>query len=75
MITASASSGVTYSFGSGNSGERFRLNPHSGVISLAENLDREQQEDYHLVVLCISTEGMQATSRVTVHVTDVNDNR
>jgi len=75
MLSASASSGITYSFSSGNVGEKFHLNPHSGVISLAEDLDREQKEIYHLVVTCISTEGMQATSRVTVHVADINDNR
>ena len=75
MVTASASSGLTYNFQSGNTGDQFYINPHSGVVSLATSLDRERRSEYQLVVSCVSTEGMEARSRVIVHVTDVNDNR
>ena len=75
MVSASASSGVTYGFQSGNEDGRFYINPHSGVVSLSGSLDRETRDSHELVVSCVTTEGLQATSQLTVRVLDVNDNR
>ena len=74
-VTATSPHSVTYNFASGNSEEKFSINPSSGVISLLKALDREQQKGFTLVVVCTDSEGEKAKAHVNVHVTDVNDNR
>ena len=74
-IFAASPHSLTYAIGSGNSDEKFSINPISGVISLDESLDREEQSLYMLSVVCTDSEGKHSNTCVTIHVTDMNDNR
>ena len=73
---------VTYLLDGASSGGKFRIERDSGVISLAQPLDREQQRHYALIIeacdnydLGYSTgESRRAFTQVQVQVTDVNDN-
>lgn len=69
---ADAISVLTYSIFSGNNDEIFLMNPTSGAITLAENLDYETKTDYVLQVNV--TDGTNTASGiVTIHVNDMND--
>ncbi|XP_041959519.1 protein dachsous-like [Alosa sapidissima] len=59
----------------GNAG-RFSVNGESGVISLAEPLDREQQDEFHIEVVAMDQgrPSRSATATVVIQVLDVNDN-
>ena len=57
-------------------GDRFTVLPSSGEIIATRPLDREQQAEYHLVVVA-TDQGIPPRSsscRVIVYVDDVNDN-
>ena len=74
-VVARAPSSVTYDISSGNTEQKFFINPHSGVVSLVESLDRESQPIYNLTVSSVGFEGKKSLALVTIHVTDINDNR
>ncbi|XP_071532452.1 fat-like cadherin-related tumor suppressor homolog isoform X3 [Panulirus ornatus] len=70
---------VQYSFGENESvavKSTFRIDPHSGAVSLAAPLDRETTPTYAFTVK--ATDGgpspLSTTARVTVRVKDYNDN-
>ena len=57
--------------------ERFSIGLHTGHINTTAVLDREQRSVYHLVVKATDTGNppLTGTSRVTIYVADLNDNR
>ncbi|ALC39766.1 ft [Drosophila busckii] len=63
---------ASYSF-SENPGEKFSIEAQSGNISVAGQLDREQQEEYLLKV--VATDGAwRAETPITISIQDENDN-
>uniref|UniRef100_A0A3P9NIR3 Protocadherin Fat 4 n=1 Tax=Poecilia reticulata TaxID=8081 RepID=A0A3P9NIR3_POERE len=67
---------VTYSITSGNDKGLFTLNSKTGVLSLANSLDYEEQHQHELRVSATDGGWIAKSSyvSVTVQVTDVNDN-
>ncbi|CAH1264999.1 FAT4 [Branchiostoma lanceolatum] len=70
---------VTYSIASGNDGLAFGIDPVSGVISIAKDLDREAVASYSLEVLAIDGGDSfgtyrNAITRVNITIIDENDN-
>ncbi|SPP79093.1 blast:Cadherin-related tumor suppressor [Drosophila guanche] len=63
---------ATYSF-SANPGEKFRIEPLSGNITVAGHLDREQQDEYILKVVA-SDGAWRAETPITITIQDQNDN-
>ena len=71
---------VTYSITAGNP-NKFYIDSQSGVINLLTSLDREDSDIYTLTVKAVdggvglnNTVRKTATTTVTVHILDVNDN-
>ncbi|XP_067132550.1 cadherin-related tumor suppressor-like isoform X1 [Centruroides vittatus] len=67
---------ITYSLSSFNYRDVFKLNPMTGTLYLSHNLDREENEKYHLSITA-SDNGIPTLSTsitIFVIVTDVNDN-
>ncbi|XP_067672062.1 protocadherin Fat 4-like [Haliotis asinina] len=63
---------VTYNITDGNTEKKFSINTRTGVITVAESLDRETTERYALLVVAGNgTE--QAQTQVVVKVVDVQD--
>ncbi|MBN3316213.1 PCD23 protein, partial [Atractosteus spatula] len=68
------SSTLSYSFpAQGNPSGRFAIDPYTGVITLTETLDYEDQSQYELRIRA-SDSVHETESAVRVHVLDVNDN-
>ncbi|RMX53126.1 hypothetical protein pdam_00015549 [Pocillopora damicornis] len=65
---------IEYLLMEGNSGSVFSIEPESGSISVARELDREEVEVYHLIVQANDGGNKSTTVNVTVLVGDVNDN-
>lgn len=67
---------ITYSITSGNDKGLFTLNSKTGVLSLANSLDYEEQHQHELRVSATDGGWIAKSSyvSVTVQVTDVNDN-
>ena len=51
----------------------FSVDPQSGDVTVAGELDRESVSQYTFTVLASNRPGMSATAMVTVQITDVND--
>ena len=69
--------GLTYTIDSGNIGSRFTLDPSSGELRVAGDLDRETTDFYNLTVR-VTDGGNPAlfdTGIVEIEITDINDNR
>lgn len=67
---------VSYTISNGNTQEHFDIDPVSGFISVASNLDREKSDSYILEVTA-KDNGVPVLSKVvlvTIIVLDVNDN-
>ena len=75
VVTAQCYHGITYEIVSGNNEDCFEINPYSGVVTLAKELDYEKVERYQLKISAMSTEDMYVTTDVIINVHDVNDNR
>ncbi|KAI8035371.1 hypothetical protein M5D96_011814 [Drosophila gunungcola] len=67
-----ANANASYSF-SENPGEKFRIEPQSGNITVAGHLDREQQDEYVLKVVA-SDGAWRAETPITITIQDQNDN-
>ncbi|XP_002037796.2 cadherin-related tumor suppressor [Drosophila sechellia] len=67
-----ANANASYSF-SENPGEKFRIEPQSGNITVAGHLDREQQDEYILKVVA-SDGAWRAETPITITIQDQNDN-
>ena len=74
---------ITYSFSGGNEAGRFSIDPSSGMVSTAEEIDRETQEEYMLVVMASNvipaedesgSPPLSTSTTLTVTITDINDN-
>ena len=74
-VSARAPSGVWYEIESGNKDLKFAINSHSGVLSLANLIDREKQSIYNMTITATAASGKKSRAYVIVLVTDVNDNR
>ncbi|XP_053570852.1 cadherin-19-like [Bombina bombina] len=56
----------------------FSIEPTSGIIRVASQIDREAKDQYHVIIqakdLVGQMGGLSATTTVTIHLSDVNDN-
>ncbi|KAM4826977.1 protocadherin Fat 2 [Thomomys bottae] len=64
---------ITYTL-HGPGASEFKLDPHTGVLTSLNALDREQKDMYNLVVKATDGGGRSCQADVTLHVEDVNDN-
>ncbi|CAG0884506.1 unnamed protein product [Darwinula stevensoni] len=64
---------VSYGLVSGNERGDFRLDPRSGSITVARDLDRESLSRYSLVVRAEDPSGLSSTATVNILVLDIND--
>ena len=57
-------------------GERFTIHPDSGIIVTLGRLDREEYDEYHLVVIATDRgiPPQSASTDVTIYIDDANDN-
>ena len=74
---------VTFSFESGNEAMRFSIDPTSGEVTTADFIDREEEDEYLLVVLVRNdippgdTSGslpLSSSTTLNITITDINDN-
>ncbi|XP_022242412.1 fat-like cadherin-related tumor suppressor homolog [Limulus polyphemus] len=73
-VAAFSQSVVYYEIVSGNKEAKFIINPHSGELHTAARLDYEQTEMYNLTINATNLVSMNASTIVTIHVLDRNDN-
>jgi len=66
--------GLTYTIQSGNTGSVFAINASTGVITVANTLDRETTGSYTLVVRATDGGAAFTDQTITVTISDVNDN-
>ncbi|XP_059476479.1 cadherin-related tumor suppressor [Neocloeon triangulifer] len=66
----------SYSIIGGNTGQAFKVDPHSGIIETSAQLDRERNPEYSLVVGAIDTGSppQTGTTMVRIMLDDINDN-
>ncbi|NXN10687.1 PCDGA protein, partial [Indicator maculatus] len=57
-----------------NTSQIFQLNSDTGEIKLMRSLDFEESDSYELEVQAEDGEGLSDTAKITITVTDVNDN-
>ncbi|XP_068141663.1 LOW QUALITY PROTEIN: cadherin-related tumor suppressor [Drosophila tropicalis] len=67
-----ANANASYTF-SENPGNKFKIEPQSGNITVAGHLDREQQDEYILKVVA-SDGAWRAETPITITIQDQNDN-
>lgn len=65
--------GLTYTIQSGNTGSVFAINASTGVITVANTLDRETTGSYTLVVRATDGGAAFTDQTITVTISDVND--
>lgn len=65
--------GLTYTIQSGNTGSVFAINASTGVITVANTLDRETSGSYTLVVRATDGGAASTDQTITVTIGDVND--
>ncbi|MBB6521888.1 cadherin repeat domain-containing protein [Pseudoteredinibacter isoporae] len=75
-ITAQAVSGpndtVTYTLGD-NAGGRFAIDPNTGVVTVAGDLDYESNNSHQIVVVATSSNGTQSEASFSIEVSDVQE--
>ena len=64
---------LLYYFISGNTGNKFTIDPRGGIITVAGNLDYETQKSFVLKVAASDSYNV-AVATIFVNITDVNDN-
>ena len=64
---------VTYNITQGDPDDHFDIDPDTGVVSIASNLDRELYPDYNLTLNATDGGGIYANAYLYVRVIDVND--
>ena len=64
---------VTYSITQGDPDDHFDIDPDTGVVSIASNLDRELYTDYNLTLNATDGGGIFANAYLYITVVDVND--
>ncbi|KAF4520029.1 hypothetical protein B566_EDAN007177 [Ephemera danica] len=66
----------SYSIIGGNVGRAFKVDPHSGVVETASQLDRETNAEYSLILGAIDTGSppQTGTTLVRIFLDDINDN-
>jgi len=67
---------ITYSIVAGNEHRKFRINPKSGVIVVAGEIDHETAKDYFLTIQAQDGGEPPLSNHATVNITvqDLNDN-
>ncbi|GAB1601746.1 protocadherin Fat 1 isoform X5 [Argonauta hians] len=59
---------------SGMNSDMFHMGLHTGVLTIRNPLDREEQSEYHLTVHAVDGGGRSCTTDVLISVQDINDN-
>ncbi|XP_038519511.1 LOW QUALITY PROTEIN: protocadherin Fat 2 [Canis lupus familiaris] len=67
---------LTFNITSGNNMGFFVIHPVTGLLSTARQLDRENKDEHILEVTVLDNgePSLKSTSRVVIHIVDVNDN-
>ena len=69
---------VSLSIAGGNEGGQFRIDPHTGVLFVARELDAETRASYTITVSALDSANVgmrrQSSAKVIISVIDVNDN-
>ncbi|XP_022240676.1 fat-like cadherin-related tumor suppressor homolog isoform X3 [Limulus polyphemus] len=73
-VVAFSQSTVYYEIVSGNKEAKFTINPHSGELCTVTELDYEETKLYNLTINATNLINMNASTVVTIHVLDRNDN-
>ncbi|XP_022445886.1 protocadherin Fat 2 [Delphinapterus leucas] len=75
-LDSSSKGKLTFNITSGNQMGFFVIHPLTGVLSTAQLLDRENKDEHILEVTVLDNgePSLRSTSRVVVHILDVNDN-
>ena len=73
-VAAATTEYVRYQILSGNEDGVIKIDPFSGDLVTAEELDREKSSQYKLLVRAQDIKGRSAEVKVTINVKDVNDN-
>ncbi|XP_076316217.1 fat-like cadherin-related tumor suppressor homolog isoform X4 [Tachypleus tridentatus] len=73
-VAASSRSMLYYEIVSGNSDAKFAINPHSGELRTTVELDYEETNLYNLTVNATNLVSMNASTVITIHILDRNDN-
>ena len=73
---AGVNADITYSIVAGNEHRKFRVNPKSGVIVVAGDIDHETSKDYFLTIQAQDGGEPPLSNHATVNITvqDINDN-
>lgn len=64
---------VVYAIVNGNVNDDFIIGQHTGTLSVAKKLDREEVSAYNLIVRATDRGGLAGTTAVSILVTDIND--
>ncbi|XP_075923658.1 protocadherin Fat 1-like isoform X2 [Petromyzon marinus] len=72
---AGTNADIAYAIVGGNEHGRFSIDPHSGIVVVAEELDYEVQREHFLTVQASDggTPSLSAVTTVSINLTDVND--
>lgn len=73
-VAAASPAAVHYGIEDGNQGDRFGMNPHTGLITIQKRLDFETCASYKLEVGASTASGAASKTFVYIYVTDENDN-
>ncbi|CAG0921142.1 unnamed protein product [Notodromas monacha] len=65
---------ITYSIESDIMREKFKIDAQTGEIRTRQQLDREEQDMYHIPIVATDSGAKRGYATVHVNVTDVNDN-
>lgn len=74
ILEAKSQSSVYYEILSGNNGDKFAINPNSGVIYVKNTVDYEQKKSYDVTVSASNIVGYSSFATIKIHIIDVNDN-
>nr|KAF6479422.1 cadherin related family member 2 [Molossus molossus] len=68
---------ITYSLLPGNGADIFKVDPDSGIVTVAnkELLDREKQAVYYLTLQATDGGNLSSSTTLQIHLLDINDNK
>uniref|UniRef100_A0A0A1WPP1 Fat-like cadherin-related tumor suppressor homolog n=1 Tax=Zeugodacus cucurbitae TaxID=28588 RepID=A0A0A1WPP1_ZEUCU len=74
QVEARSSSSVFYEVADGDVGQRFRINPSTGVITANDNIDYEKNKSFNLTIIATNMASATSTHNIIIHILDINDN-
>lgn len=74
-VEARSTSSVLFEIEGGNTGDKFFINPSTGIVTTKDFLDYETHKVYNLTVRATNMASASTTCCVLVHILDINDNQ